>query len=102
MLFRSWSADGIRLAEVTFTAETASGWQTAMLSAPVTLTAGQEYRVTVHSTTGNYAVDLNSLTSPVTNGPLTTIGGTYIYSQNFPDGIAPHNFWVDVLFAPTP
>lgn len=97
-----WSADGTRLAEVTFTAETASGWQTASLSTPVDLVAGQEYRVGLHSTTGNYAVDLNGLATPLTSGPLSAIGGAFIYSQDFPVATSAHNFWVDVTFAPTP
>ena len=95
-----WSPNGTRLAEVTFTAETASGWQLATLGAPVRLQPGVEYKVTVHSSTGRYAVDLDGLRDPIQNGPLSTpaYGGTYVYGRQYPTATSAHNFWVDVTF----
>ncbi|WP_164515429.1 DUF4082 domain-containing protein [Microbacterium sp. 10M-3C3] len=99
-----WRAsDGARLAEVSFDTETADGWQSAKLSTPVTLETGVEYRVGLFSTTGRYAVDLNTLAQPTTVGPfqIPANGGAYTYSRDFPDGSSPNNYWVDVLFEPT-
>ncbi|MEI9808759.1 MAG: DUF4082 domain-containing protein [Bacteroidota bacterium] len=35
-----WSNTGVKLAEVTFTQETSSGWQQILFSSPVAITAG--------------------------------------------------------------
>src|SRR5690606_22962992 len=43
-----WRADGTKLAEIAFSAESAEGWQTAELSTPVALVPGVEYRVGLH------------------------------------------------------
>ncbi|MET1044795.1 MAG: DUF4082 domain-containing protein [Microbacteriaceae bacterium] len=96
-----WSSGGVRLAEVAFIDETASGWQLAILSTPVRLQPGIEYRVTVHSSTGRYAVDLNGLLNPISNGPLSTPAnaGVYVYGRDYPNNTSAHNFWVDVTFA---
>ena len=98
-----WNTAGNRLAQITFTNETASGWQVAMLSTPVTVQPGVELRVGLHSTTGRYSLTSNGLTNPVVNGPLSSLasGGAYTYSLNYPGTISTHNFWVDVLFKPT-
>ncbi|WCI08775.1 DUF4082 domain-containing protein [Arthrobacter sp. OVS8] len=40
-----WTAAGERLAQVTFTDETATGWQTALFAEPVALEPGQSYVV---------------------------------------------------------
>ncbi|WP_157157455.1 DUF4082 domain-containing protein [Diaminobutyricimonas sp. LJ205] len=99
-----WSTDGTRVAQVAFTDESPSGWQLAMLPESVRLEVGREYRVTVHSSTGRYAVDLNGLQDPRVSGPLSTpaTGGTYVYGTDYPTDLTAHNFWVDVLFAIDP
>ncbi|MET3769598.1 hypothetical protein ABIB15_002302 [Marisediminicola sp. UYEF4] len=99
-----WNAAGQRLAQISFTNETASGWQVAMLSTAVAIVPGVEYRVSLHSTTGRYAVDLNGLSATISSGPLTTFapGGAYTYSTNYPGTVTTHNFWVDALFAANP
>ncbi|WP_438354516.1 DUF4082 domain-containing protein [Microbacterium sp. CJ88] len=97
-----WAANGTRLATVTFTNETASGWQTATLSTPVRLTVGAEYRVSMYSSTGRYPSTTSGLTNAVTSGPLSTIatGGAYVYGTGFPNTTSTTNFWVDVVFSP--
>jgi hypothetical protein len=50
-----WSASGTRLARVTFTNETASGWQIGRLSKPVAVAAGRTYVASYHTDTGHYA-----------------------------------------------
>lgn len=95
-----WNASGERLAQIEFTGETPSGWQVAQLTTPVRLEPGVEYRVTVHSTTGRYAVDLKGLRFPTTSGPLSTPadGGTFVYGTDYPSQVTDHNFWVDLIF----
>ena len=95
-----WAADGTQLATAEATDETASGWQYVAFAEPVEISSGAEYRASYYTTGANYAVDINGLASPVTNGPLTATGSVYAYSKNFPDNTAPHNYWVDVGFVP--
>ncbi|WP_112661843.1 DUF4082 domain-containing protein [Microvirga flavescens] len=98
-----WTSTGTLLGTVTFTNETASGWQTAAFSSPITLTAGTTYVVSYHSN-GHYAATSSYFTAPVTNGPLTALSGTngvfsYGSSSVFPtSSFQSTNYWVDVLF----
>jgi hypothetical protein len=102
-----WTAAGERLAQVTFTNETATGWQTALLSAPVTLSPGQGYVVSYLAPKGNYAYTPAFFAEPWINGALTAPGplnGLYRYGSG---GTVPTNSWnstnyfVDVVFSPT-
>nr|WP_246728472.1 DUF4082 domain-containing protein [Microvirga terricola] len=105
-----WTATGMLLATVTFANETASGWQTAILSTPVTLNAGTTYVVSYHSN-GHYAATSSYFTAATTNGPLTApsssaAGGNGVYSygssSSFPtSSYGATNYWVDVLFNPS-
>ncbi len=97
-----WGPNNARLAQVTFTGESASGWQTAVLSTPVRLTVGTEYRVTVHSSSGRYAVTNGALSSAVTVGPLSTVanGGTAGSGTSYPTTTNSNKYWVDVVFDP--
>jgi hypothetical protein len=97
-----WSATGTLLASVTFTNETASGWQQVNLSTPVLLTAGNTYVVSYH-TNGDYSADSNYFATARTNGELTALasGGVYAYGTGpvFPTGsYNSSNYWVDVVF----
>ena len=61
-------------ARVTFTDETASGWQQAALAPPVAVTANTTYVVSYHTDSGLYAGDSGFFQSAgVTNGPLTAL-----------------------------
>jgi hypothetical protein len=103
-----WSSTGALLATVTFTNETASGWQEATFSNPVTLTQGATYVVSYY-TNGFYSADGNYFSNALTNGPLTapssaTSGGNGVYaygsSSVFPTNTYnAANYWVDVAFA---
>ncbi|PZN54127.1 MAG: hypothetical protein DIU65_07835 [Proteobacteria bacterium] len=102
-----WTSTGTLLATVTFTNETASGWQAANFSSPVQISADTTYVVSYHSN-GHYAANNNYFTEPVTNGPLTapssaSSGGNGVYaygsSSLFPtNSYNASNYWVDVLF----
>jgi hypothetical protein len=67
-----WSSTGSVLATVTFGSETASGWQTATLSSPLTLTAGQTYVVSVGFNT-YFVMAAGTFTNTVSNGPIAAI-----------------------------
>ena len=104
-----WSNTGQLLATVTFTGESASGWQEASLGAPVAITANTLYVVSYHAPNGNYATtDQQFLTAGVDNAPLHAIrngdgGGNGVYgygpSGTFPNGTyRSEGYWVDVAF----
>jgi len=102
-----WSAGGTRLSTVTFTGETASGWQGATLSTPVNLTAGTRYVVSYKAPQGRYSYTTNYFTSAKTTGSLTagaTNNGRYVYgSGGFPvSTFNATNYFVDVAFTATP
>ncbi|MCO5064180.1 MAG: DUF4082 domain-containing protein [Rhizobiaceae bacterium] len=102
-----WKADGTLLGTLTFSGESASGWQTAVFSNPIAIVAGQQYIVSYHSN-GTYQYTTGFFNAPVTNGPLTAPAnsgssgnGVYNYSNNvsFPNQTwQASNYWVDVLF----
>ncbi|RUL99617.1 DUF4082 domain-containing protein [Rhizobium chutanense] len=101
-----WSSTGTRLATLTFTNETASGWQSATFTSPVTLTAGQTYTASYHTNVGNYSTTANYFQSNVTSGPLTAPAsgnGVYRYGNSaFPTtSFDQTNYWVDVMFNPS-
>jgi hypothetical protein len=103
-----WNASGTRLAQVTFAGETATGWQTALFSSPVNITAGATYVVSYYAPNGHYAVTSSAFTSAVDKPPLTALAtgtsanGVYAYgaTSQFPTGsFNASNYWVDVLYA---
>ncbi|MBB2909110.1 hypothetical protein FHS43_000356 [Streptosporangium becharense] len=97
-----WSAGGRRLANVAFTAESASGWQEARFARPVRLKAGLVYTVSYHSDRGVY-LGTAGFTS-ARSGPLATVSrgaGVFGYGASaFPRRWNPrgYNYWVDVVF----
>jgi YVTN family beta-propeller protein len=108
-----WTASGTLLGQVTFTSESASGWQEADFSTPVAVTAGTTYVASYFDPNGNYAYTAGGLASAVTNGPLTAPtsssvspgNGVYNYSgfASFPGSTYnAANYWVDVDFTMTP
>ena len=103
-----WTKGGQKLATVTFTNETASGWQQANFSSPVAVTANTTYVVSYHSRVGFYAVNSNYFTTDVNNPPLRALfdgedgaNGVYLYTATgaFPTNtFQSENYWVDVVF----
>lgn len=97
-----WSATGTKLASASVPASTGSGWQYIAFATPVTITAGSEYRASYYSTSERYAVDVNGLSSQLSNGQhLTALGGAYVYGTTAPSNTVSHNYWVDVEFVPS-
>lgn len=97
-----WTLDGRRLAQVTFTGETASGWQTAQLNPALSIAANGTYIVSVNSNTA-YAITSGGLASSISNTPLTTVAGSNGVF-NYEPGAFPFetfensNYFRDVVF----
>jgi fibronectin type 3 domain-containing protein len=103
-----WTSSGQLLASVTFTNETASGWQQANLPIPVPISANTVYVASYHTNVGRYAGDTNYFATrgvdmpPLHALPNSTTGGNGVYrygSSGFPDQTyQASNYWVDVVF----
>ena len=107
-----WENNGIRLATVTFTGESATGWQQADFAAPVAISAGTTYVASYYAPNGRYAADEGFFSAGgVTNGPLTALqdgvdGGNGVYRYGAGGGFPSStygstNYWVDVVFQPS-
>src|SRR5207253_2983778 len=102
-----WSNTGTLLATTTFSGESASGWQSASFSLPVSIDASTIYVISYHTDAGHYGGDLNYFTtSGVDNGVLhapssPSVGGNGVFvlgASAFPTSVnQDSNYWVDVL-----
>jgi hypothetical protein len=102
-----WSASGTLLASVTFSGETASGWQQASFSSPVSITANTTYVVSYQAPNGFYSANGGYFSSAADNAPLHGLAsgtdganGVYNYGATaFPtSSYNSTNYWVDVIF----
>ena len=102
-----WTNNGQQLASVTFTNETASGWQQVSLPAPVAIAANTTYVASYHTTVGFYALTEPGFSAAVVNPPLQALAdgadgpnGVYKYgASGFPTNtFNASNYWVDVVF----
>ena len=104
-----WSSTGSLLATVTFTNETASGWQQAVFPTPVAISANTTYVVSYHTAVGAYSADTGYFAAQgVTSGTLQALStgaaggnGVYAYGASaFPSqSYDASNYWVDVVTA---
>jgi hypothetical protein len=104
-----WTTTGTRLAQATFTSESASGWQSVTFASPVAVTAGTTYIASYFTPTGHYAFNSRAFENGgVDNPPLHAVGngtspnGVYAYgsSSRFPTSTYNSaNYWVDALYA---
>lgn len=108
-----WSETGTRLATVTFTGETASGWQQMNFTAPVAITANTVYVASCHVSSGHYSADINYFTGKgMDAAPLhalasgvSGLNGVYAYgaTSSFPNQSWNNaNYWVDVAVSVPP
>ncbi|WP_404435877.1 DUF4082 domain-containing protein [Microbacterium aerolatum] len=102
-----WSTSGERLASVTFTDETASGWQSALFETPVEVIAGQKYVVSYTAPNGGYAADADywpyraTASTPVSvaSGVGAAAPGVFGTPGKMPSSTwYESNYYVDVLF----
>jgi hypothetical protein len=107
-----WSSTGQQLATVTFTGESATGWQQANFASPVTILPNTTYIVSYYAPVGRYATDAGFFASSgVDRPPLHALrdgqdgaNGVYRYGTGggFPNlSWQSSNYWVDIVFTPT-
>jgi hypothetical protein len=104
-----WTNTGALLGTVTFSNETASGWQQANFSTPIAIQPNTTYIISYYCPNGHYSGDQNYFASAVTKTPLTALqnttshNGVYVYgSGGFPtQSWNASNYWVDLAFVPT-
>ena len=109
-----WTAGApLLLGSATFSGESASGWQEVRFASPVTVTAGTTYVASYFAPQGHYAIDRDWFAGRSTDAPnLHALrdgeqggNGLYRYSSvsTYPgDTYGASNYWVDVVFVPTP
>ncbi len=115
-----WTSTGTRLAQATFTSESASGWQTVTFPQPVEVQPGTTYVASYYAPNGHYSATADWMypaPAPAPSGgatpdagPLhlltntgTTQNGVYLGSAGFPvNSFRATNYWVDVVFSQTP
>lgn len=102
-----WDDSGALLGLTTFPSESASGWQEALFSSPVPITANTTYVASYFSPNGYYAYTQNYFAQDVASPPLHGLAsgaeanGIYDYASapRFPaSSFQASNYWVDVIF----
>lgn len=94
-----WNSGGRLLAKSYFTPESGPGWQTLPLAAPVALTPGKRYVVSLYSSSGQYAVGAEAFSADRANGPLTAHRMVYRDRKAFPRTQSDEHYMVDVVFS---
>lgn len=95
-----WTGGGSSITTCTFSNETASGWQTCMLSVPQAITASTDYWVTrTYNSSGTWAYT-GSTSYPINNSPLTASDAKYNATPgSFPNTAASTTkYFNDVIF----
>lgn len=100
-----WTEQGTKLASVTFSGETATGWQTANFAKPVTLQAGKRYVVSYFAPKGQQAVKRNLSVASLSSAlSFNSQAGVYRFGSKsvFPayTSSLKSQFFVDVVFTP--
>ncbi|MET1060833.1 MAG: N,N-dimethylformamidase beta subunit family domain-containing protein, partial [Nocardioides sp.] len=105
-----WSAGGQRLGNVTFSGESATGWQVASFATPIAVAAGQTYVVSYSVPNGHYPSQAHAFAARgIDAGPLYVDGGfgaapagVYGNAGTFPSASFNNtNYFVDALFTST-
>ncbi len=104
-----WTASGTQLGEVTFTGETATGWQQATFATPIPISAGTTCVASYYAPTGRYGLNRPYFSSALSAGPLKALadgeeGGNAVLksgASGFPTkSKEASNSWVDLVFVP--
>lgn len=102
-----WSSTGTKLASVKFSTETASGWQQANFSSPISIVANTTYVISYTAPKGRQAQDQNYPWSTLSAGSLHVAGSSPGVHTNGSGALFPtstwnnSNYWVDVVFTPS-
>ena len=109
---RLWTNTGQLLGTVTFTGESASGWQQANFASAIQIVPNTTYVVSYHAPNGHYTgTDLFFANSALDNPPLHALrdgtdgaNGVYVYGAGgFPNQTYfSEAYWVDVVFNTVP
>jgi hypothetical protein len=96
---KMWTNSGSFLGSVDVNFGSGAGWVTGHLSWPgIAIQANTQYVVTVTTTTKQTKTSCG-LSSPITNGPLSMVGGRWVQGNGiFPTNTSCSNYWTDVLF----
>ncbi|WP_421742003.1 DUF4082 domain-containing protein [Cellulomonas sp.] len=103
-----WSSTGQLLSQVTFSGESASGWQQALFPAAVPVTAGTSYVVSYNAPAGHYAVESDAFWSGGRLAPPLEVKGgfgqpspgVFGWGGRVPDQRwGSSNYFVDVVFS---
>lgn len=105
-----WTLSGYLLAEVVFTGESSSGWQTIELQNPVEILADSVYVISYYSSSGDYMYTTHSFGDRVGSGFVNALAsgeqgpnGVYSYDSSsiFPvNSYENSNYFVDLIFYP--
>ena len=105
-----WSSSGTLLGSLTFSGESASGWQQTNFATPVSINAGATYIASYHTTVGHYSADsfyfgASGVDQWPLHAPSTGVAGgngVYVYGASaFPaQTYQGENYWVDVVLGP--
>ena len=104
-----WDNTGHLLASVNFTNETASGWQVATLTTPLTIAANTAYIVSYHISGGPFAYNQSQLANQGVNTPplhifqdgVAGVNGVFTNGDvlAYPTSTwSSTNYWADVVF----
>ncbi|MBV9252327.1 MAG: DUF4082 domain-containing protein [Acetobacteraceae bacterium] len=100
-----WDSSGNLLGRVTFSNETASGWQDASFATPIAISAGQIYVASYITPTGYSSLTQHYFDSPHIAGVLSATEG--VFEANGDETLPTNstlnsNYWVDTDFTPPP
>lgn len=107
-----WTAGGTKIGSVSFTNETASGWQYQAFPSPIPIDANTSYVVSYHAPGGGYSAtpgyfNSQGVSHPPLYAPSSSEGGgngVFRYgASGFPnESWNGTNYWVDVTFVSVP
>jgi hypothetical protein len=109
-----WTSTGTLLASTPFVNETGSGWQQVNFAVPVPVTANTVYTASYRAPRGRYAADTGYFANAgVDSGPIHLMrdgesGGNGVFitggtAVRFPTSTSQAtNYWVDIVFMPSP
>ncbi len=106
-----WTATGTMLGEVTFTNETATGWQQALFATAIPIKANTTYIASYYDPAGYYALDRPYFTRTIDSRHLHALadgtdGGNGVFksgTSGFPfKSSQSSNYWVDVVYTTAP
>jgi hypothetical protein len=104
-----WTSGGTLLGSVTFSNETAIGWQQAFFQTPIPITANTTYVISYFAPLGHYAATTGQFASSGVDAPplralrdeVDGANGVFLYASTggFPTQTSNStNYWVDVIF----